>query len=783
VLAGSTGATVVVGGQASELDSVLGGSVALSYAVADVSNRDDGIDLEGTADVLWEPDVVPVPELIGPRLESDVRTAAQVIDTAPGRLPDFTAATGRRQYAPALRERVLVSGKDVTFLDDVPVQVGDIRLIDPLRYGAASITFPQIDPEFVTLGVGDFAWVKDFAPVVIQLVDADDVVVVPDYYKGFVTRINEDGPALSFDLGGQASGALSLLPVPNTVYRRKQDVEHICVDLLRDARVRAHEHEGSSGVGIIKHGAADGLTIFNETLAVWAGATGSPITFTPRADGAYRKTVKDTTTIHGTIYIDRSLISRSISRDLASENRRVYASGFTAAGELVTNVKTPGMTQGVTPDFPLASGSLVIDMTDDDTTTGAGITALQEQLALHNWLDILDAEPGVFDAATAAAVFAFKEQAGLADLTPSVNLSAWNRLWNLTKVGYSLDDAREYPMAEDPAVRKWDRTANGSKIAENPLYDPHIKPVGEFIDVGGPFKRGEIAEFAQSRLRTEDVWVGTLTFRSGLVAGEHNPGDPFTAADVMDRRELLPNMRLWAPYFQGGKVFYVSEVTHGPDESTAAVSTKPETSYETWTAISRVREAKSNVARMAQGHVRASQVRRDTGPSWDTSSGWLANKVPLVAGWNEVKIPAGQEGIVKRIDIELQDADEFALLLASKPVSVDALNTRQAISDPLTDPRPDDRPWWERDAINDWLKGRGFLDAWGTEDQPCGYDPQPKTDDRGPTAAPITGKFVEACGLNYETGAEPVLYLYVWVGAGNHLMPGRILRNQRAADF
>jgi hypothetical protein len=750
----------------------------------DTSNADDGIGLDGTADVVWEPAVVPVPTLIGPRVERDVRVAAQVIDTAPTLVPNFAKAAGRREYAVSLRERVLIGNRDVTFLRGVPVTVDNIRLIDPLLYGSASVTLPQVDLAYDTIGAGDLAFLYDFAPVRVQLVDADDEVVVPDYYKGFVLRINTDGPSVSLDVAGQAAGSLSLLWVPQPTYRRKQDVEHICVDLLRDAHVRAHEHTGSSGVGIIRRGASDGLTIFNETLSVWAGSTASPITFTPRAsDGAYRKTVKDTATIHGTIYVDHSLISPSIARDLATENRRVYASGFTAAGELVTNTKTPGLTQGEVPAFPLSSGSLVLDMTDADTLTGAGVTALQEQLALHDFLDVEDADAGVFDSATAAAVVAFKTDAGLSSLTPAVSESTWNVLWNLAATNYSLDDAREYPMAEDPAVRKWNRTSNGSKIEANPLYDPHVKPVGEFIEVGGPWKHREIRDFAHSRLRSEDVWVGTLTLRSGLVRGEHNPGDPFTTADVMDRRELVPNMRLWLPYFQGGKVFYVTGVEHGLEETQVSVSTKPETTYETWAAISRVREAKSNVARMAQGHVRASQVRRDTGPSWDTSSGWIANKVAVAAGWNEIEVPAGQAGIVQRVKVELETPDEFALLLTKKRVSLSALNSRDAISTPLTDPRPASRPWFERDAIVDWLETRGYLDAWGTEDQPCGYDPQPKTDERGATAAAITGKFVEACGLNYETGAEPVLYLYVWVGTDNHLLPGRILRNQRTADF
>jgi hypothetical protein len=42
---------------------------------------------------------------------------------------------------------------------------------------------------------------------------------------------------------------------------------------------------------------------------------------------------------------------------------------------------------------------------------------------------------------------------------------------------------------------------------------------------------------------------------------------------------------------------------------------------------------------------------------------------------------------------------------------------------------------------------------------------------------------VETAGFNYETGSEPVLYLYIWVDGANNLLPGRILRNQRTTDL
>jgi peptidoglycan hydrolase-like protein with peptidoglycan-binding domain len=767
-----------------EVDADLTGSGAFT-AVAqdaagtytDTSNDDDGVYIgDGYAEVVWEPDVVEPPFFVGPLTEDQVRTVAQVIDTAPGALPAFTPAAGRRVYAEAARDRVLINSEDFTYWNGAAAVVEGMKLIDPLLYGGCQITLPGINPQFPDAALGDLVERFRFARVKVQRV-RDGAVISTDT-KGFVSRVDTSGTTLSLEVAGEAAGALSQMYVPPAVFRRKQDWEHIVCDHLRDARVRAKEHDGGS-IGLIKRGGSDGLTIVNETIAVASGALGLPFTWTPNANGVYRKTQKSATIV-ATAYIDSSLITQSLAQDFAEQWTRVYARGFTANGEIVTNIKTPGLTQGDAPPF----GELLeVGMTDADTGTGAAVTTAQQQLAIHNFLDFEDTTPGTFDALMERAVEAFQESAGL-NVTGEIGENAWDTLFDLGAIGYSLDEAREYPMSQDARTFKWFRTANGSKLRENPDYDPHFIPNDLAIDVGGPFGKGEIRDFAASK-RSPDagVWTGTLTFRSGLIAGDHSPGDPIDSSDVMDRRDLLPNMRIKLPHFAGGISVYISGVDHGPDETTCLVSEVPATTMEVWQAIERRREAKSNPGRAWSGHTRASQVRNDVAVQWDTSSGWIANKVALVEGWNEVKVPAGQSGIVQRVMCGLQTPNEFAALLTQRPVSVEALNNNPHTSTPLTDPRPSARPWFEQESVVDWLENREYLDAWGTEAQPCGYDPTRKTDEFGATAQAMTGRFVETAGFNYETGSEPVLYLYIWVDGANNLLPGRILRNQRTTDL
>lgn len=90
----------------------------------------------------------------------------------------------------------------------------------------------------------------------------------------------------------------------------------------------------------------------------------------------------------------------------------------------------------------------------------------------------------------------------------------------------------------------------------------------------------------------------------------------------------------------------------------------------------------------------------------------------------------------------------------------------------------DGTPWYEQEAITKWLDRRGRIDAWGSPDQPCGYDPSKKTGADGATAQPITGQFVEFTSTTYTAAQPGRLYLYVWTWADNYLMPGRILTQQ-----
>lgn len=755
---------------------------AFSYDT-DTSNADDGIWLGDAAlsEIVWEPDVMAPPVLIGPQVEADVRVAARIIDTPPTGwgTATFTPAEDRILYTTAMRPRLLIGDEDWTFHNGVPAQFGTLRFIDPLLYGSGEVTLPSINPMYPPAELGALQDYFQFKRVVVQLViDGDPATVIhPAYYKGLVTRVDTSGSELRLSLGGEAAGRLSMAPIAPFPYRRRQKIQHIIVDTLRYAKVRAQKHDDDDSPVLIRRGGTDGLQIVNEHVAIWGAADEEPVTFVPGDDGVYRQAVKDTSTVHWTVFLDGGMASQQLAQDFAEQPNHVYVRGETARGELIANRKTPGMTQAAPLPFPLASGVLELGMTNADTTTGAGITTLQQHLAIHDFYDYDDGRAGTFEDETEAGVRAFQRFANLT-VTGTVNETTWNRLFRLDRIGYSLDDAREYPTAADPRLDRYDRTANGSKYQANPLFDPHLPRVGLWID-GGRMSKKQAQRLAVSKLRPEGgVWVGQITLRSGLWRGDVDPGDAtLTSADVGDRREVLPNENVRIPYFAGsgveGVVFSVTGKDDGPEETTLLVSTQPSPTIEAYAAWQRIREAKSNLGRLWSGHVRLSQVRQDTATSWDTSSGWLGYSPSLTgAEWTEIAVPAGQSGIVERIHIELGTEQEFAVVLSQEKLGLARLNSINPLA--ITG----ENIWTEDADTQAWFRQRGVLDAWGWHQQPCGYDDVPKNKGGSPN-----GVFFEKAGLNYTTGRDPVLYLYVWVGDDDSIVPGRILRNQRTTDY
>jgi hypothetical protein len=752
-------------------------------APAAAANRDDGFDLDGASPVRWVPAMVSTPARLAGEMSYDKARAYTSVTLGPG--PKDASFVGDIvARSPRARDRILVGGVDITYLNGVRTPTPDFTLIQPLLYGSGSMSIPQLNPYFGSRP----AWLRKFAEVEVQRV-LDDEVVATDYV-GFIAELSIQDGTWQITLGGQAAGRLSADGYwPPSPFTRKHDAGFLLIDLLRSHGVTAKPENGPNlNVPMKRRGGSDALTLFNEILNTASTNANGPLDCYPNFNGVYRIHEKDLETVDATVYFDAEFVTPSLGVSFLEDTDVVFATGRTPNGELVNFIVAPGAVQGDPPDdaptFPFGPGDV-----DADTSTGDGVSVAQQQLSATPFLNIANVELGTYDDVTADAVAALQDQAGLLiapEFVGHMTEATWNAMWNLDAIGFSLDQARQIPAAQRGYVPKWNLSANGSKLGRNRDYIPaSLRPrVVRGIDVGAGHSRHRIQKFARSQLApiNQTNWAGTASLVSGLVRGEHTPGDTITADDVMSGRELRPGMNVWAPLFDGGTLFHVSGLSVSDDGKTVTpiLDVQARSSVPAWESINSRRESRSNPAREWGGALRSSTIRNDNVNDWSDVSGMLGNKVTLEAGkWTGFPIFSGQTGVLQQVRAEVVPAREFAIMVAGKRFKVGRLNRR--IPDPLADPSGD-RPWYESEALAKYLRDHKVLYGEGTFQNPCGYGASLKTADGVATAAPLTGIHHDLAGGDYDASFTGfALWVYVWVDAETVVQPGRMLWQQLTA--
>lgn len=769
---------LVFGGQASETDTALAGTVDAGYIGGATSNRDDGIDLDGTALVEWEPGVVATPAKYANLLAMETARALVQTGVGPAGQPLITTTD---YYAPRTRERIILGGIDITYWRGVQPTIS-YRLIKPLLWGSGTLLLPQVS-HFEILG--DDATdpvlrrLKRDTTVVRQRVDAVGNIVATDYVGFLDSRDPQSNMGVSFTLGGHGSGRCARKNYVETpVFHRKHDLGWQGLDFLRRRGLKTARGT-ELGIPMYDRGGSDGLTWINECSGFAVTRDGTSYDLMPDEDTrVYDWRETDRETVDFTFYIDGNLVSQQLTEAFSEEVDEVFVNARTPRGEVIGFIDLPGLTQGTPP--PFGGSTLEIGSTGDE------VILLHEQLSMTDFLEYDDMDdPSVYDQDTADAVAEVQEEAGLATVAAAggwlgkVNELTWNLIYNEQRIGgFSIDRSRQRPAAQKRWVSKWNRNPDGSKRDRNKDYNPHRIPNTVIKDLGTIGSQRRAKRLGRLSLTPDDLsnWQGQVTFKGAVIRGLHVPGTPVAPEDIMSREDIRPGMNGMARYFQGDTLMHVSGTENTLEQTVALMDTLARDTMELAEVIQRDRESRANWARTWGGHTRASSVRHDTMTDWIRKMGKLAHRVPLNAGaWTEVEIPAGQEGVVQKIRMQLVPFDEFAVILSQRSIGLGMLNAR--IPAPLTEP-DSGRPWYELESITDWLDERGVLDSWGTPKQPCGYDPSLKTDENGPTAEPVTGLFVETAGLNYECAQPGRLYLYVWTWRPNYLQPGRILTQQ-----
>jgi hypothetical protein len=386
--------------------------------------------------------------------------------------------------------------------------------------------------------------------------------------------------------------------------------------------------------------------------------------------------------------------------------------------------------------------------TDADTTTTDGVSVLNDKLNAMGFVDITQTfDKTVFSTATAAAVRELQDTAGLS-VTGTVNSATWDALFDVSATGSSLSDAYIEPLVQDPEVRQFDRTSNGSIAGLNDSYVPTRKRVDRHIDFGPSTTKAQGTVYARGQyVQAQDSknWTGTITLNglSGFV-GEWAAGSAPTGADVMPMRDIRPGMNAWLPLFDGGTLVHISGVRVDPEGQrvTLTVDTRARDLLEVSAIIARNAEGRRNVRRE---WLSTNRPQRASGNmvERDELFGWLAQDVELQGDtWNIVDFPAGQSGTVNAVDIRVRnDKAQFSVAFCSRAITAKRLN--RVVGNPLGTSA--ESVWETNNKAADWLRDKTILYAVGDGTQPAGYFPRRHRDDNGDvTDAPITGDFYDA---------------------------------------
>lgn len=773
LVAASDGVEVALDGTTPAVEGSFTVSGALS-AVTD--NRVGGRARLGLGVATWEPPVVEPPANLAPALAYDVLnvySAPTYPDSATQPVYGVTTARARRH-----RDRIVVGGRDITYWRGVRTPTPSYQLIDPMMWGPGSMVLPQVAAALEQPGVGALRFLRKGAPVLIQRVDVSTGAVVATDYKGFVTAHRISGADLTLELGGELSGRAGMMNKQLPIWRATEDVGRMIYGAVRDVGLKMLPRLGpETGIELWKFGGQSYADYINQIISMSVRGNGDRYTLMPTPEsGVYRLRVKDTETIDATIYFDDERMKPDLTSDMAEQPDRVYATAVSPGGQRIKFGVYPGLRQGPPPPYPFNNHNRVFGggTTNAETDTGDGISVMIYKLVVSGYLDFgNDTYPGGYDADVTRAVKALQRDAGL-EVTGDVNYKTWRALYDLDATGFSLTWSKILPAAEKDRVRRWNRTASGALRHRNRQYNPTAIKVDINIDVGTGFTRNKTRDFAERELVPEDNWVGNVNTLNALARGQHAPGSPVTAADVLPPRAIRPGMVLWAPLFDGGTKFHVSGVTVSDDGARVSMmlDTQFRETIKVWQIAARNRETRRDPARAWIQEHRGSQMQKDSMITWDEIGGTIDNSIELEADkWTVFPVLAGQEGTIARLRLKTTNPAEYVVAMFGKAIGPGKLQAR--IGNPLT---PAGSKRWENEAIRNKLDRENILlYVAGNDESPCGYFPKSKSPEDETPKAELTGRWDDDAGIPYRTFKHPVIYVAVYADRNTRIKPGRIM--------
>lgn len=682
--------------------------------------------------------------------------------------------------------RLYIDGRDVTRFRGVESLWQTYELQDPLDYGPASFRFPQINDLEIRSDEDDLPtelkWMRQRARV--RLVPIIGGVRQAPIYRGFVDTVAATEGMVELSVAGEATGRLALTLRAAQMFRVRRDVGTLVFEIMRDTHLRFTPRRGpETGVVLDVRGSwEDRLSHLYGLLADAHKLDGTTYTVRRHATkDAYEMVEQDTTTVHYTLFAGTQGVRLSLSDNLSEKPNTFYGNGIARDGHKWGNGRVPAVFPDA-PPYPMAGGATFGEgTTNGDTLTGEGISVLHSRLIALGVME-RGAGSGVYDDETADAVELVQDAAGLPE-TGEVNPATWDAIYDVTDTGlYSIRGAQFLPLAQNKAVREWDRIGSGAIWRKNPDYDPEAIPVERFVAHGNIQKRrARRWSRRQINISAGKNCQGTISLvNADLFEGDQ---DENTANETnLLSRFLIKagrNVKVmgWDGEFTLFRIVGV-RVSSGGQQVDLMVDTQMRDRRTVGEIVARNRESRRNRGRDWKDQHRTSAAVHDAITGWFEQGGILGQDLSAAANtWTVFPLVGGQEGTVAKFDLTV-DTSAYAVAVFGEKVTPQWLRTH--IGNPFTKDADGNTVWLTSTQTDKLFNQRTLLYATGTTEEPCGYWPKrhTKEDQSGLTSAPITGRHVDDGGFPYRCYDSPLLWVAVYPLQAGTIKAGRIMWQQ-----
>lgn len=698
-----------------------------------------------------------------------ILTAPNVVKGLNGRVDTaaWSAAFPAPTYEDWGRLRVVIGGRDVTYLYGIPTIVQSWSKAQPFGDATATVLMPQ----FSSFDDYPRDWLGD--PEDGEYRNIDIYRIAPNgarttLWEGFIASFEDSLEGLSL----QCIGALYQLDLylrrARLVEGSPRDIADILKDIVtpygneqRTLRFRPLTVEGSlTGIEIYESGGwGSELTSYVSEVLGMAWVEDGSTKWSIDKDVGRRPVMrlKDPNTTHYTIHVGQPGVTHDIRLDLTSMVTTVFGEGVSIDNCKWYNAKYPNQRLGAPTAFFGTNIGPAPDSSHNDS-----MLLFEREMYDRGWTGFT--RDGIYTTTEESLVRQFQESTGIT-VDGIIGPQTWAAAFvDGTNAG---DPMAPYiaPLASKQLVNRYLYAPDGSIAGENPYFDPGTLRVERYENFGARISKAEGQRSAALEVTRDwrPKYFGTITLAI----------DP----PQCSRFDMVEGTNIQFRGFRdGSRHMHIAKVDVDFAGQTVAL-TVDEAMRDAMTLgaiLRRDRDTTDPARRKVVNRYNKSRETQDQMPVWDCENG--AGVVPYhavaVGVWNVIKIPAGKLGTIVDARFETVIPSRMAVGIFDRPWTA---NQMKAVGAP--NPQAGDPLYFE-----DYWKtfGDELLNAWGDKNEPGGYSPGRESDNDA-----LTGVLEDRGSWYFESTQPPWLWVAMWVDRGNsdgaNYISGRLFPNNETS--